>query len=274
MGKFFKKNYLIIIFVVIQSVFYVITGLNKAYIHIDEAYSFGLTHYDKIELEHNEDFFDNWHEKEYYKDYLTVGEDEKSDFRPVYENQKNDVHPPIYYIFLRLAMNIAGENFSIWTGIILNIIIYGFITIFMYLILRKLFKDERHEETKAMALSFISSVTLASLSNAVYIRMYSLLTLEILITVFMHIKLLEKFDAKNLTLIRSSRTYRSTYSLLLFVLRRIFVFSYSSKIFKEKENKRTFNIYRSPCLSRSFITRHIPIFYKSYVFWIQGTRCN
>ena len=38
----------------------------------------------------------------------------------------------------------------------------------------------------------MSSITLASCSNVVYIRMYALLTLEILITIFLHIKLLEQ----------------------------------------------------------------------------------
>lgn len=261
MGKFFRKNYLLIVFIIIQSIFYVITGLNKAYIHIDEAYSFGLTHYDKIEFEHNEDFFDNWHGKEYYNNYLTVSEDEKSNFRPVYENQKNDVHPPIYYLLLRMAMNITGDNFSIWTGIVLNIIIYAFITIFMYLLLRKMFKNENNQELKAMVLSFISSVTLASLSNAIYIRMYSLLTLEILITVFLHTKLLEEFDTKNLIWVRSDCANWNSYTLLLFVFYCIFVFSFSGKIIKREEDKRTFDLYWNYARCRGFISCDIPIFY-------------
>lgn len=63
---------------------------------------------------------------------------------PVYENQKNDVHPSFYYLLLRLAMNFAGNHFSIWTGIVLNIVIYLFITIFTYLILKRLLIHERN----------------------------------------------------------------------------------------------------------------------------------
>ncbi len=65
MGKFLKKNYLLIIFIIIQTIFYIIAGANKEYLHIDEAYSFGLTHYDKVEIQENSDFFDNWHTKEF-----------------------------------------------------------------------------------------------------------------------------------------------------------------------------------------------------------------
>ena len=188
-----KKEILVIaIFLMIQTIIYIIVGTQKEYIHIDEAYSYGLSNYDKIEIEDNEDFFNNWHDKEYYNDYLTVQKDEITNLKPVYENQKNDVHPPLYYLILRIFMNFTNGHFSQWTGIALNIIIYGFITIFMYLILKKLFnEDEKNTNEKALLLAFISSITLASLSNVIYIRMYSLLTLEILITTFMHIKLLE-----------------------------------------------------------------------------------
>ena len=120
------------------------------------------------------------------------------DFTPVYENQKNDVHPPLFYLFLRIAMEFMGTNFSKWTGIVLNIIIYVFVTVFMYMILQRLLSGEKKANIKASILSFMSSIILASLSNAVYIRMYALLTLEILITIYLHIKLLEqeKINAK------------------------------------------------------------------------------
>lgn len=89
-------------------------------------------------------------------------------------------------------MGFTKGHFSKWSGIVLNIIIYVFITIFMYLILNKLLKDEENSSEKSTVLAFISSITLASLSNVVYIRMYALSTLNILITTYLHIKLLEK----------------------------------------------------------------------------------
>ena len=109
----------------------------------------------------------------------------------VYENQKNDVHPPLYYLLLRIAMGINKGHFSKWTGIVPNIIIYVFITIFIYLIVKKLLKDEKNSGIKSAIVAFMSSVTLASLSNVTYIRMYSLLALEVTITAYLHIKLLE-----------------------------------------------------------------------------------
>lgn len=191
MKKNLKKSAILIILIIIQSVIYIIAGSQKEYLHIDEVYSYGLSNYERVEIQDNEDFYDNWHTKEYFGDYLSIQEDEKGNYKPVYENQKNDVHPPIFYVLLRIAMECTGSRFTKWTGIILNIIVYAFITIFMYLILKKLLKEEKYSNEKASILAFMSSVILASVSNAIYIRMYAILTLNILITIFLHIKLLE-----------------------------------------------------------------------------------
>lgn len=62
MGKK-KEISLVAIFLIIQTIMYVFTGLKKSYIHIDEAYSYGLANYDKIEIEENDDLFINGTQK-------------------------------------------------------------------------------------------------------------------------------------------------------------------------------------------------------------------
>ena len=90
---------------------------------MDEMYSYGLMNYNKLNIADNEDFQNVWHNKEYYLDYLTVNQNEKWNLKPVYENQKNDVHPPLYYLLLRISASFTIDRFSKWSGIILNIII-------------------------------------------------------------------------------------------------------------------------------------------------------
>ena len=142
MNSKFREILVVVILLIVQTVIYVFCGFNKSYIHMDEAYSLGLASYDKTEIQANDDFYDTWHNGKYYEDYLTVNDDEKDSYSQVYENQKNDVHPPFYYLILRFAMGFNLNNFSMWPGIIVNIIIYMFITIFMYLILQKLYKKK------------------------------------------------------------------------------------------------------------------------------------
>ena len=191
-----KIKILLIIVIIVQTVIYIIAGINKSYIHMDEGYSLGLASYDKVEIQDNEDFYNNWHTKDYYEDYLSVQDNEKGQYSQVYENQKNDVHPPLYYLFLRIAMEFSPNHFSKWPGITINIIIYMFITIFMYLILTKLIENQSDYKIKAIVLAFVSSIILASITNVIYIRMYALATLNILIITYLHIKLYEKYELK------------------------------------------------------------------------------
>lgn len=173
-----------------QTLVYALAGAGKAYIHMDEAYSLGLAQYDRVEIQENEDFYNHWHTKEYFQDYLAVQEDEQWDFGPVWENQKNDVHPPLYYFFLRLAMETSLGEFSKWPGIILNMIFAVGNTVLMYLILKKLLAGRR-VKAKALILTAVAGLTLAAISAVVYIRMYMLLTLFVTLGVWLHLKLYE-----------------------------------------------------------------------------------
>lgn len=235
-----KKEILVIaIVLIIQTIIFIIVGANKEYIHMDEAYSLGLANYDKVEIQDNEYFYNQWHNKEYYEDYLAVQDKDIGEYKQVYENQKNDVHPPIYYLLLRIAMGFSINHYSKWPGIILNMIIYAFITIFMYLILQKLFEGKSHDKEKATILAFVSSITMASLTNVIYIRMYALSTLNILITTFLHMKLLdsEKINPKLLVAIGVSALIGSlTHYYYLFYLAMLYI-TFAIKYIKDKKFK-------------------------------------
>lgn len=231
-----KKEIIILtIIIIIQTIFYIVMGMNKCYIHMDEGYSLGLANYDKVEIQDSNDFYNTWHSGKYYEDYLAVQDKDQGKYAQVYENQKNDVHPPLYYLLLRIFMGFSVNQFSIWPGIILNIIIYSFVTIFMYLITQKIFKSKE----KAIMVSFASSIILASLTTVIYIRMYALSTLNILITTFLHMKLLEKeeIDTKLLITIGITALVGSlTHYYYLFFLAMMYIL-FVIKYIKEKKIK-------------------------------------
>lgn len=234
-----KKTEILVISIVliIQTIIFAITGANKEYIHMDEAYSLGLANYDKVEIQDNEDFYNQWHNGEYYEDYLAVQDKDVGEFKQVYENQKNDVHPPIYYLLLRIAMGFSMNNYSKWPGIILNMIIYVFITIFMYLILQKLFEGKQNNKEKAIILAFVSSITMASLTNVIYIRMYALSALNILVTTYLHMKLLdsEQINIKLLLQIGAVALIGSlTHYYYLFYLAMLYI-TFAIKYIKNKK---------------------------------------
>ena len=248
---------IIAIVIIIQTLIYIFCGIKKSYIHMDEAYSLGLASYNKIEIQDNADFYNTWHNKQYYEDYLTVNDNEVGKYSQVYENQKNDVHPPLYYLLLRFAMGFSKNHYSKWPGIAVNIIIFAFITIFTYQILQKLLqgfsnsKQENQEQEilsrikeKSIILAFISSITMASLTNVIYIRMYALSTFNILLTTLLHIKLLEnlnnneKINSKLLISIGTSALIGSlTHYYFLFYLAMMYLI-FATKYIKKKETKK------------------------------------
>lgn len=201
---------------------------------------FGLASYNKTEIQNNSDFYNVWHDKEYYQDYLKVNDNEKFMFSQVIENQKNDNHPPLYYLILRIAMGFNIDGFSKWTGIVINIIIYIFITIFMYLIISKLLQGKEKYKEKSVVLAFISSIMLSAVTSAIFIRMYALSTLNVVITTYLHLKLLEKENKSNMTLIGisiSALIGSLTHYYYLFYLVAMFIM-FVIKYIKEKKYKQ------------------------------------
>lgn len=226
----------IIAIIIIQTVVFCFFGNQKVYLHMDESYSLGLASYDKVEIQDNEDFYDQWHESTYYEDYLSVDESEKFDYFPVYENQKNDVHPPLYYLFLRFFMGFSINHYSKWSGIILNILLSTFISVFTYLITKRLLNND---SKKALWITLLSSLLASSITNVIYIRMYCLATLNIVITTYLHFKLLDekRINYKLLFFIGLSALCGSlTHYYYLFYLAFLFLMM-TVKYIKEKEYK-------------------------------------
>ena len=188
--KMSKKVYIpiLILIIILQILIGIYVGSKKQNLHIDEAYSYGLMNYDKINITDNEDFFNNWHDKEYFLDYLEVNSDEVTDLKPVYENQKNDVHPPLYYLLLRIAATFTVDNFTMWTGIILNIIILAIASVILFVVSKKIFKSPLW----ALIVTGIYATSMALMETTLYIRMYALSTLNILLYTLITIKIEEK----------------------------------------------------------------------------------
>lgn len=267
-----KEKIIIGIILIIQTIIFVIIGANKSYIHMDEAYSLGLASYDKVEIQDNEDFYNTWHNGAYYEDYLCVNDDEVGQYKQVYENQKNDVHPPLYYLILRFAMVFHKNSYSKWPGIIVNMVIYVFVTIFMYLILKKILVDQYKYREKSAIIAMASSIVLASITNVIYIRMYALSTLNILITTYLHLKLLDKneIDYKLLVLIGISALVGSlTHYYYLFYLGMIFIM-FAIKYIKEKRYKELIAYVVTMCIAGAMSLIIFPYSIKHLFFGYRG----
>lgn len=197
--EFVKKNQnailtcILISTIMLQVLLHILYGIEKPYFHIDEGYSYGLMNYDKVDIMNNDDFYNTWHTKDYYMDYFSISSEEEGDFSPVYENQKNDVHPPFYYLILRIASMFTINSFSKWTGIIPNIIIFIITSVFVYLIATKIFKNKIY----GVFIVLVNGFTLASIDTTIFIRMYALNALNLLIIAYLH---MINFNKKELSI--------------------------------------------------------------------------
>lgn len=190
LGK--SKVFWIVLIIVVQTIVYVIAGVGKNYIHMDEAYSYGSANYNKLEILDDENFNNRWHPAEYYQAYLNVDWYERWDLGPVYTNQRDDVHPPLFHLLLRIFMELAPDGeYSKWTGIILNILVFAVEAVFLYLIVDKLLGKEKAHLVKAFVLTLAANLTIAAIGTVIYIRMYALLTMWVTISAYLHLQLLD-----------------------------------------------------------------------------------
>lgn len=263
---------LLILIILLQILFRIYLGNKKEYFHMDEAYSYGLMNYNKLNIADNEDFLNNWHSKDYYLDYFEINKEEVTQISTVFKNQKNDVHPPLYYLLLRISASFTIDNFTKWTGLILNMVIFGVSSIFTYLISKKLLKKNIY----ALLITFVNGFTLISLDSSMYIRMYELVNLMILITFYIHIKLLEKISFKfvdllplGIVLILGGLTH---YYFFIFAIGLYIVFSV--KWIKNKEYKKWFNYTIAIILSAIIYLLIWPYAINHIFFGYRGIEAN
>ena len=105
-------------------------------------------------------------------DYVTVGEDEIGDFGSVYDNQVNDVHPPLYYWLFHLVSCLTPGVFSKWTGLGLDLILYLLSLFALYRLVLRLFGSPWN----AAAAVLLYGLSGLGLSTMLMIRMYVLMT--------------------------------------------------------------------------------------------------
>lgn len=183
-----KKSCILILIIIIllQIGLYIYLGNCKKGMHMDEAYSYGLMNYHEVNITKDKNFLNNWHPREYFLDYLELNSDELGDLKQVYINQINDVHPPLYYYLLRLTSLFNINKFSMWGGLILNIVVLAISTIIVFIISKYILNSVKY----ALIVVGMNAFSTAMMESAMFIRMYALLTLIILLYTVITIKII------------------------------------------------------------------------------------
>lgn len=123
-----------------------------------------------------------WLTGEFLHDWLSVQEDGRFSLFSIYRNVKWDVHPPLYFMLLNCVSSFWVDKLTLVPGSLINIASGIIISIFIYLITRKIFKDK----WVALIPPLFWVVSSGCGMTMSYIRMYAPLCALALICLYLH----------------------------------------------------------------------------------------
>lgn len=187
-----NQHILLIIIVMLQIILCIFLGSKRQYLFTDEVMSYGLANcesYAFLNIDRNPTLTEKWVDNRFFLDYMKYDANVDFSFYAAIENQKQDVHPPLYYCFLHIVnFFFQNSNYSVWPGLFFNMIILVFLDLVLYAIARYLFEDTCFASLAVLPV-ILWGFSAAGLSNVLFIRMYLLSTLEILLFTAIHINI-------------------------------------------------------------------------------------
>lgn len=178
-----KKNLLIFaLLLLLQTCLLTLICAQKQGFHMDEYFTFCLAN--------NENGAENPTEigkiygPSYFTDYLAVEEGQQFSYRQVWVNQKNDVHPPLYYVFIHTLSSLFSGKFLPWLGLGFNIAVSLGVTVCLYFLYLYFFKNCR----LSMFLAFGTALLAGMAECVLFIRMYELAMLFVVFHSLIHVK--------------------------------------------------------------------------------------
>ena len=168
-----KENLLRIIKIALLSLVVALIAIffmsKKANLDIDEAYTYGLAN---NQFQMNIENFKEYTGEELLIDYAAVKENHKFDVGNVFFNQKNDTHPPLYFLIVNFICSLNELKFSMWYGLCINIVFLVIIFWGMQHLLNRIITNK----VFSVILTYISFILYGFINFYTFIRMYVMLS--------------------------------------------------------------------------------------------------
>ncbi len=159
----------------------------KSNFHMDEVWSYGLANHDG-DIVMDAELGKKYDPEAPFLDYLAVRDDQRFDYSKVWENQRNDNHPVLYYVLLHTISSFYPGTFSKWFGAVINIA-FGLLLLFaLRQFLLVLTRSSRIRDL--VSLAFI--LTYGVLNAMTFIRMYVMAMFWVTALAFAMLRLLDK----------------------------------------------------------------------------------
>ncbi len=189
MRREIAEKWFVAVLIGIQVLVLFLFACQKKGYFIDEIYSWGLSNgYYKPFITSYDTIFEHWLNGEEFQDYMTVQQGERFSYASVYDNQTQDVHPPLYYMAMHTICSFMPDYYNKWQGILLNVFFYMGCLVMIFLTARILFQSDR----KALAAMAVWGFSPGGLSTGIYIRMYMMMTFFTMVSVYLHVRLIKE----------------------------------------------------------------------------------
>lgn len=195
-----RKNIVItlVLICIVQLAVSILVAGQKNYLFMDELFSYASANRiggAAIELPANE-----WLNEQWYLDYVSVQNEDRFDFSIPYGNQKSDVHPPLFYIFLHAACSFFPGEFSVGAGVGINIIFSLCCTVVLFLLTKEVFSSKEC----GLIVASLYALSFGAMNSVVFVRMYMLLILFAILYVYIHVSFFRKQNTSLLAYIAAA----------------------------------------------------------------------
>ncbi len=195
-----KTNYLKILFLSIVVILICCFFISlKKDLYIDELFTYGLSN-NSFPLDIED--YTKYSGEELLLKYTCVKDGQGFNIKNVFENQKTDTHPPLYYLLVNFICSFNPNSFSLWYGLLINIILTVVLFWELKYLLNKIIKNELFS-TLIVLISFTNH---GFINVITFTRMYVMLSCISLLFVILIIEKAENlkdeqdFDIKFLLL--------------------------------------------------------------------------
>ena len=157
--------------------------------HVDELYTYELANYPGGFYALEDGYMDSWHDGSFYSAVLTPGR--LFDYPIPWNNQKIDVHPPLYYCLIYTAESLFPQLGLPWVGLLPNFVCILAGAAVLYCTAKRLIG--RFWPAWTAAACWLLCVGVQGM--AVFTRMYSLMMLEGIVLLYCHVVLWQALQA-------------------------------------------------------------------------------
>lgn len=193
-----KLNMTFALIVMVQILLIVYVQSLRPDIFMDEYWSFNFANSNYRPLLGDGSYlYNKWISKDLWQQLLTVQPGETFNYGSVAYNTAKDVHPPLYYFVLHTVCSLFPNSFSVWYGIFVNVVFFVGV---QFLLLKMGTLYFNNDADKLLPI-IIYGFSIGCLQNAVFIRMYMMLTFLCTLSIYFHLKLLSQGKLKNFLLV-------------------------------------------------------------------------